>query len=202
VPTQTECSHTTGDGTSGIYIWGAQLEAGAFATPYIPTVASTVARSADVAVMTGANFSRWFNAAQGSFVVDAFVRSTPTASRFALVVSDGTGNNRIGMATRISTTTTGLQVITGGSTVAACAVTVSADASYKFAGSYAVNDFNAAVGGALATQDTVGVVPVVTSMTIGSNQAGDAATVLNGYIKSLSYYPIALTSAQLQAVTA
>jgi hypothetical protein len=55
----------TGDGYSGIFIWGAQLEAGAFPTSYIPTVASQVTRAADSASMTGTNFSDWYRADEG-----------------------------------------------------------------------------------------------------------------------------------------
>ena len=51
----------TGDGTSGIYLWGAQLEAGSFATSYIKTEASQVTWSADDLSITGTNFSDFYN---------------------------------------------------------------------------------------------------------------------------------------------
>lgn len=43
----------TGDGISGIYLWGAQLEAGAKATSYIATTSASVPRNTDVITGTG-----------------------------------------------------------------------------------------------------------------------------------------------------
>jgi hypothetical protein len=61
----------TGDGSSGVLLWGAQLEAGAFPTSYIPTELLAVTRNADVATMTGTNFSDWFNASEGALEINA-----------------------------------------------------------------------------------------------------------------------------------
>ena len=61
----------TGDGSSGLYFWGAQVEAGAFPTSYIPTTASTVTRTADLASITGTNFSSWYNSSEGTLYASA-----------------------------------------------------------------------------------------------------------------------------------
>jgi hypothetical protein len=45
----------TGDGTSGIYVFGAQLEAGSTPSSYIPTSGSTATRSADTITVPSAN---------------------------------------------------------------------------------------------------------------------------------------------------
>jgi hypothetical protein len=43
----------TGNGADGIYIWGAQLEAAAFPTSYIPTTTTALTRPVDSAVIDG-----------------------------------------------------------------------------------------------------------------------------------------------------
>jgi hypothetical protein len=42
-----------GNGTDGIYVWGAQREAGSYATSYIPTTSASVTRNADQIFKTG-----------------------------------------------------------------------------------------------------------------------------------------------------
>jgi hypothetical protein len=66
-----------GDGTSGLFLWGAQLEAAPTASSYIPTVASTVTRVADVVSKDSTNFvgtteatiARFFN---GDKIADVY----------------------------------------------------------------------------------------------------------------------------------
>ena len=60
----------TGDGSSGIYVWGQCVEKGSFPTSYIPTTTATVTRAADVASMTGTNFSSWYNQGQGTWLAN------------------------------------------------------------------------------------------------------------------------------------
>lgn len=187
----------TGNGTGKIYIWGAQLEVGSFATPYIPTVASTVARSADAAVMTGVNFTRWFNNAQGCLVIDAVSVNAGSSTATITALGSADANNRILVISRTSGVTGSFASATAnGSTQAELNGTHAA--SNKVAVSYAVNDYKGCLNGGAVSTDTTALVPVLNTLTIGAT----VGTVFSGYYKSIQYYPIALTSAQLQAVTA
>jgi hypothetical protein len=57
-------------GTS-VYVWGWQYEALAFPTSYIATTSAQVTRASDNASITGTNFSSWYNnGAQGTFYAD------------------------------------------------------------------------------------------------------------------------------------
>jgi hypothetical protein len=188
-----------GDGTSGIYIWGAMLETGAFATPYIPTVASQVTRVADSAVMTGVNFSSWYRQDEGAFFVEAQVPSTGgSARRMVSANLSGASANSI----QVAISSTGLAGyyearINNAADVAATNGTIVSGAVFKSALSYKVNDYAFSTNGAAVGTDTSALVPEVNQIEVGTH----AATKLNGYIKRLTYYPQALTSANLQAVT-
>jgi hypothetical protein len=66
---------------------------------------------------------------------------------------------------------------------------------------YATNDFAASLNGAAAVTDTSGTVPSgQTTARIGSNVS--SANFINGYLRRITYYPVRLTNAQLQNLTA
>jgi hypothetical protein len=194
----------TGDGYSGIYIWGAQLEAGAFPTSYIPTVASQVTRSADSASMTGTNFSEWYSQGEGTFYLEA-QSDAPTVSggnRYFLNV--GASGNAISLlAGLISSGQAGLYVQANSSDQAYIVPASSQllSSGQKVAGAYQTNSFQTANNGVLGTQDTSGIVPSVATMYIGRISTGATNNYLAGHIKKLSYFPARLSNEELQEMT-
>lgn len=191
-----EVDGTDSASNSAGFIYGAQLEAGAFATSYIPTVASQVSRSADVAAIGAPNFASWYNQSEGTFFAE--FRPYAEGGFNAATVTDGGFNNRIQVA---SANNFQFAVMNGGTYQALIdAGTISAGAINKVAGAYRVNDFAASLNNSAAVTDTSGTVPTLTVFNIGS--LSGLAEFINGHIRSIRFYPVRLTNAQLQALTA
>ena len=186
----------TGDGVSGAFFWGAQLEAGAFVTSYIPTVASTVTRTADVALMTGTNFSSWYNASEGTLVTSA-LPIVSSVSKYSWSFNDGTGTELIAQYF-LNVNAGGFVVDNGSAQVQIEAGTFSGVCKTAFA--YKINDFALSLNGGTVATDTVGTIPTTTQAQIGNRP--DGSRTMNGHIRTLTYYPSRLTNAQLQALTA
>ena len=195
-----------GNDFSGIFIWGAQVEAGAFATSYIPTVASQVTRAADSAVMTGTNFSSWYNQAQGTLYAEGFLNNpavTGVQNRRLAEISDGSNNNKISFGRaalasdlRVIYTVSGVNINGTNGQVAS-----SVFPSAKVAVAYKAADYAFSPNGASVTTSTASNVPVVNRLDIGNDVSNGATGSANGTIKKIAYYPLRVTNAQLQAIT-
>ena len=85
-----------GDGTSGIYVFGAQYETGSVATSYIPTTTAAVTRNADVVSVSGA-VSGAIGQTSGTFYLDISYayRGLSTPNRWLEISS---ASNNIGLA--------------------------------------------------------------------------------------------------------
>jgi hypothetical protein len=186
-------------GTVSFYLWGAQLEAGAFATSYIPTIASTVTRSADVAAITGSLFSQWYAQPQGTWIVAGDYIAGAGAPLIEASVSGAVDYQRIALdptnATARSITSSTVQALLN-----LGAATTNINQNIAFA--YQINNFAATLNGGTAVTDTAGSAPTLTTLYIGRlDPANDPGTRLNGHIRSIRYVPVRAADFQLQQVT-
>jgi hypothetical protein len=194
-----DSSSTTGDASKGIFIWGAQLEAGAFATSYIPTTTTALTRNADNDDMTGSNFSSWYNASEGTLLVEYAVNATGYNGG-AAALSDGTFNNRM-IIRGITTTNTAASIgVESGSTQWNNGFGGQTTAATKFALAYKTNDIAFTRNGATPLTDTVANIPTVNQLRIGAD--ADGTIKLNGTIRRIAFYPQRLPNTTLQALTA
>jgi len=189
-----------GDGNGTILIWGAQLETGSFPTSYIPTTSATVTRSADVASITGANFSSWYRQDEGTLYAEGAVPVGATGSRALASLDDATNNERIQIGHNGTTAMRNL-IVDGGTTQFLPGVVANSfpPGEYrKLALAAKVNDFAAiSTPGTVATGSS-GTMPTPTQLQIGIG-AGQAS--VNSPIKRVTYWPQRLQNNILQAVT-
>lgn len=189
-----------GDGSSGVYIWGSQIENNAsFPTSYIPTSGSTVTRSADVASIATSAFG--FNEDEGTLFVDITVNSASVDSD-AVVLSDGTNDNRLHISTGASNAVWNNFVITGGASQGAYNLGVSypPPTSPKVSFGYQEDNCASSTSGRSVVSDTSVSLPTFNTLNFGSNLQG-ASKFINGHIKKLQYFPRRLSDTELQEIT-
>ncbi len=178
----------------------ANLELGAFGTSWIPTVGSTVSRSADSASVTGTNFSSWYRADEGTFVVkgNSVNAITGSTARRFIEASDGTANNIFSLEYR-DTTVSRLTVINGGVSQAVVTGVGTIATTSLLSSNYVLNSVNLSTNGTNSTEDTSVTIPTVTLLNIGNRYDGNAAGCINGHIGKIAYFPKKASPTELNA---
>jgi hypothetical protein len=177
------------NGSGGLYLWGAQVEAGAYPTTYIPTTTAAVTRVADAASKTGV--SSIIGQTQGTIYVNLNIaRLNIVAGNIAL--SNGTDEISIqfppGNPNNIRAV-----IFIGGAFPVAIDVPFASAGNYKIAFAYAQNNFAIYVNGVLRGTDTSGNVPACSEIKF-------IAPLMNG-VNNAALFTRRLTNAELAAIT-
>jgi hypothetical protein len=189
------------------WFWGAQLEAGAFPTSYIPRDASTATRNPDNVSITGDNFSDWYNQSEGTFYSqfkgESRAGSTGYVTKIVYSISDGSFNNSHYGVTPESNGDMYWYSVSSGAGQGLLGITplqpFASNVVYKSAYAIKTNDRALSINGYIDTDSTT-TLPVVNRLYIGSSWTG-SSIYLGGHISKLTYYPTRLTNAQLQTLT-
>ena len=200
----------TNTDSDGIYAYGFQVEGGTGASSYIPTVASQTTRNPDLALMTSTNFSSWFTGGTtGTFFVDwhGGVRGITSTVRSVISTNDQTTKHlhlqQVSAAGVLKVADFGA----AHSVSTANSITSGARTKGAFNFDGATTTVNLCLnGGTVATSSAIAFSVAPTWLVLGGTSTDgstltDLTTVLNGSIRQIKYYPTALTSAQLIAMT-
>jgi hypothetical protein len=187
-----------GNGTSGFFVWGAQLEAGAFPTSYIKTEAAAVTRNADVATITGSAFSGWYNSTAGT-MRSQWVGAVNGGRSFYCEDVGATNTERF--AQRIASNFLQTEVRSNGVTTnrsASGAGTVTYPAIITSCAAYDATNCVVAFRGDVSSNATADGGPECGEMFIGSYKG--IATFANGPIARLTYWPQLFPSSTLNVL--
>jgi len=201
-----------GDGTSGVYAWGAQLELttnGARASSYIPTTTASVARSADqIYIPVSALPGTPANAC--TIFIEGILRGangTVGATNGGLLQLLQDSTNRSGLRF-ITSATTGAYVdsqiiVSNASQADTGNITVLDDVVFKSAMACGINDMATVVNGGVASTDNSYSFPsAVANLSLGGAPGSLVPTeACPLHILSARYVSRRMTNAELQAMT-
>ena len=177
-------------------VTNAQLEAGSFPTSYIPTTTATVTRAADVASMTGTNFSSWYRQDEGTFLGKGRQTYT-TPNQFESLITVGGYPNRTWSWAIIGNNNT-WNVGTDGLNTCSFYTGLTPNVPFSFNVAQAQENNQS-----VAVADGVIKASATPSQILYTNAGGlSIGNKYDGHIARLAFYPVRLPDAQLQALTA
>jgi len=189
------------DGTSSIFVWGAQVEASPIATSYIPTTTASVTRNKDDISLTGA--SDLIGQSEGTLYVEVDWRLTTGTTQLLLSANDGTGNNRVLIYKNSSPDELRMYAEADGDIKTNQGVSsTSFSGIQKIAFAYKTDDFELYQNGSSVSSDTSGSLAALATLTdIDLGQLNDASLQANMWIRAVALYKTRLTDDQLADLT-
>lgn len=188
----------SGDGVSGLYLWGAQVEAAANHSSYITTTTVTVTRAADVPVITSPSVNYPLS------IYAQFNRTMATYSinSWSIILDDASANNRSGIFVTPATSLVTPIVTSGG--IGQYSVNIAgalgANVTTKTAVRISAATANSAKDGSIqAASGAITVPSAPTALRFGINLG--SADWLNGYLLRAAIFNSALADAALQRAT-
>ena len=188
------------DGTSSIFVWGAQVEASPIATSYIPTTTASVTRLKDDITQTGA--SSLIGQSEGTLYVEVDWRLASGTFQNLLSVNNGTSDNRM-LIYNENTDQLLMLAVAGGSIK-----TFQGESSSGYSGiqkiafAYAEDDFEFYRNGSSISSDTTGSLAALATLTdIDLGQFFGANGQANMHIRAVALFTRRLTDAEAQALT-
>jgi hypothetical protein len=198
-----------GDGTSGLYLWGAQVEVGAFATSYIPTTTAAVTRANEVATITGTNFTSFYNNSNGSVVAEARTYNAAAVDSVGypnhiLSFDDSTANNNnVFGVVSASSGTRGLFKISSTEATPVFRTRPTGGVT-KVSLGIANNNYNSYVDSLQSTNSTsLGspFTPIHMGIGVAYNASATPVGFWNGHISRIRYWNTRLSDSTLQNLT-
>ena len=188
----------TGDGTSGIYIYGAQLEQQSYATSYIPTSGATATRDAETCNSAGTTAE--INSQEGVLFVE-YKPSVDSSSIKQLSLSDGSTSNRVLIEVKDSGTTLRPYLINSTSNNQLNDFSIlDTDVYYKIALVYSLSSVSFYVNGVLTDVDN-GTIYTPVGLNELALDSGAGSLPFLGRTKKLSVYDQALSATELESLT-
>ena len=187
-----------GDGTSGVYIYGAMLEQGSHPTSYLPTSGSTYQRAAETA--NGSGNSEVFNDSSGVLFANISALSNDGTNRF-VSINSGSQTNRVAIYFDTSNNLNG-QLRVGGSTQASITDSSLNILNFnKVAFKYKQNDVSFYINGFQIGVDNNANVFTDGTLNSLNYDVGGGTLDFYGKTKEIAYYDEVLTDLELETLT-